>query len=72
MAGERFDYSNERRRHEQFIGRVALLARLDALLVDDCVDRWVVVTGGEPAQRSVRLASTHIPSWCAGVLPSSS
>jgi hypothetical protein len=41
MSGEPFDYSNERQRHENFVGREALLARLDALLVGDGADRWV-------------------------------
>jgi hypothetical protein len=40
MSGERFDYSNERQRHEKFVGREALLARLDELLVDGGADRW--------------------------------
>jgi hypothetical protein len=46
VPGERFDDSNERQRHEKFVGREALLARLDELLVDAGADRWVVVTGG--------------------------
>jgi hypothetical protein len=29
MPGERFDYTNQRQRHEKFVGREALLARLD-------------------------------------------
>jgi len=43
MSGERFDYTSERQRHENFVGRQALLGRLDELLVEDGVDRWVVV-----------------------------
>jgi hypothetical protein len=45
MSGERFDSSNERQRHEKFVGREALLARLDELLVGDGDDRWVVGVG---------------------------
>jgi hypothetical protein len=45
MPGERFDDSNERQRHEKFVGREALLARLDELLVGDGDDRWVVGVG---------------------------
>jgi len=57
MSGERFDYSNERQRHEKFVGREALLARLDELLVADGVDRWVVVTGGPGMGKSAILSA---------------
>jgi hypothetical protein len=56
MSGERFDYSNERWRHEKFVGREALLARLDQLLVAEGPDRWVVVTGGPGVGKSAILA----------------
>ena len=46
MAAERFDHGSERQRGETFVGRTALLARLDQLLVDGDADRWVVVSGG--------------------------
>jgi hypothetical protein len=36
----------ERQPHDGFIGRVALLARLDQLLIEERADHWVVVTGG--------------------------
>jgi WD40 repeat protein len=57
MSGERFDYSNERRRHERFVGRAALLAQLDRLLVADSNDRWVVVTGGPGMGKSAILST---------------
>ena len=41
------DDAKERRLHQDFVGREAALAELDSLLVDDSVDRWVVVTGGQ-------------------------
>jgi len=34
MSGQRFVYDSERQRHERFIGRAELIARLDRLLVD--------------------------------------
>jgi hypothetical protein len=40
MSGERFDYTSERQRHEKFVGREALLARLDALTLDE-LGGWV-------------------------------
>jgi hypothetical protein len=45
LSGDRLDYGIERHRHEGFIGRQALLGKLDQLLVEDRTDRWVVVTG---------------------------
>jgi WD40 repeat protein len=57
MSGERIDYSIERQRHEGFVGRAALLARLDQLLVLDRIDRWVVVTGGPGMGKSALLAT---------------
>jgi hypothetical protein len=36
----------ERQRHAGFVGRAALLARLHQLLIEERVDRWVVVAGG--------------------------
>jgi hypothetical protein len=54
MSGDRFDYSSERQRHEKFVGRAALLARLDRLLVDSETDRWVVITGGPVPDASSR------------------
>jgi hypothetical protein len=57
MSEERFDYTNERQRHERFVGREALLARLDELLVDDGTDRWVVITGGPGMGKSAILSA---------------
>lgn len=57
MSGERFDYSGERQRHEKFVGRAGLLARLDQLLVAGGGDRWVVVTGGPGMGKSALLAA---------------
>jgi hypothetical protein len=57
MSGERLDYENERRRHETFVGRAELLARLDQWLLADGTDRWVVVTGGPGMGKSALLAA---------------
>jgi WD40 repeat protein len=57
MAGERLDYSIERQRHESFVGRAALLSRLDQLLVTDRRDCWVLVTGGPGMGKSAMLAA---------------
>jgi ATP/maltotriose-dependent transcriptional regulator MalT len=57
MSGERIDYSIERQRHEGFVGRAALLARLDQLLIADPTDHWVVVTGGPGMGKSALLAA---------------
>ncbi|MEO7735233.1 MAG: ATP-binding protein [Kofleriaceae bacterium] len=67
MSGERFDYSNERRRHERFVGRATLLARLDHLLVADSNDRWVVVTGGPGMGQSAILSAWMERREAAGV-----
>jgi hypothetical protein len=68
MSGEPFDYSNERQRHEQFVGREALLAHLDALLVADGVDRWVVVTGGPGIGKSAILSAWLTRREAAGAI----
>ena len=57
MPAQRFDYSGERQRHEKLVGRAALLARLDQLLVDGDGDRWGVVTGGPGMGKSAILAA---------------
>src|SRR6185295_1401520 len=57
MSGERIDYGIERQRHEGFVGREALLDRLDELLTADGADRWVVVTGGPGMGKSAVLAA---------------
>jgi len=57
MSGERIDYTIERQRHERFVGRAAVLARLDQLLVTDATDRWVLVTGGPGMGKSAILAA---------------
>lgn len=43
MAGQRIDYGSERQRHEGFVGRAALLVRLDEHLTADALggDNWV-------------------------------
>lgn len=56
MGGKRIDYAIERQRHEAFVGRAALLARLDLLLIATPADRWVVVTGGPGMGKSAVLA----------------
>jgi len=68
MSGERFDYHNERQRHEKFVGREALLARLDALLVDGGDDRWVVVTGGPGMGKSAVLSAWLARREAAGAV----
>jgi hypothetical protein len=57
MSPERFDYANERQRHEKFVGREALLSHLDGLLVGGAADRWVVVTGGPGMGKSAILSA---------------
>jgi WD40 repeat protein len=54
MLEERLDYSNERQRHKRFVGRAALLERLDQALASD---GWVVVTGGPGMGKSALLAA---------------
>jgi len=39
------------------VGRTALLARLDQLLIEEPADRWVVVTGGLRMGKSALLAA---------------
>ena len=68
MSGERFDYGSERQRHENFVGREALLARLDDLLVADGLDRWVVVTGGPGMGKSAILSAWLARREAAGAV----
>jgi len=68
MSGERFDYSNERQRHDKFVGRAGLLARLDHLLVDSEADRWVVITGGPGMGKSALLAAWLARRVAAGAV----
>ncbi|HEX7840282.1 MAG TPA: AAA family ATPase [Kofleriaceae bacterium] len=68
MSGERFDYTSERQRHEKFVGREALLARLDELLVDSATDRWVVVTGGPGMGKSAILSAWLARCEAAGAV----
>ena len=56
-SGQRIDYRIERQRHDGFVGRAALLGRLDQLLIADRIDRWVVVTGGPGMGKSALLAT---------------
>jgi len=57
MSAQRLDYCIERQRHEGFVGRDAVLARLDQLLIGTTVDRWVVITGGPGMGKSALLAA---------------
>ena len=57
VGGPAADYAIERQRHDGFVGRAALLARLDQLLITDRADRWVVVTGGPGTGKSALLAT---------------
>src|ERR1041384_5292967 len=57
MSGDRFDYSIEGARHENFVGRAGLLTRLDQLLVEAAAERWVVITGGPGMGKSALLAA---------------
>src|SRR5262250_397087 len=68
MSGDRFDYSSERARHENFVGRTELLARLDQLLVEDAADRWVVITGGPGMGKSALLAAWLTRRVAAGAV----
>jgi len=68
MSGERIDYGIERQRHEDFVGRAALLARLDQLLISDRTDRWVVVTGGPGMGKSAMLAAWLAQREAAGAV----
>ena len=68
MSGELIDYGIERQRHEGFVGRAALLARLDQLLVADRTDRWVVVTGGPGMGKSALLAAWLAQREAAGAV----
>jgi len=68
MSGDLFDYASERHRHENFFGREALLNRLDALLVDDGPDRWVVITGGPGMGKSAILSAWLARREAAGIV----
>jgi WD40 repeat protein len=68
MSGDRFDYRSERQRHEKFVGRAGLLARLDRLLVDSETDRWVVITGGPGMGKSALLAAWLARREAAGAV----
>src|SRR5215468_783266 len=68
MSRDRFDYSSERARHENFVGRTGLLARLDQLLVEDSADRWVVITGGPGMGKSALLAAWLARRVAAGTV----
>src|SRR6185436_21136230 len=56
-AREAIDFAYERQRHAGFVGREALLARLDRQLINDPAQRWVVVTGGPGMGKSALLAA---------------
>jgi hypothetical protein len=68
MSGERIDYGIERQRHAGFVGRVALLRRLDQLLVADGIDCRVVVTGGPGMGKTALLTAWLIQREAAGAV----
>jgi WD40 repeat protein len=68
VAERVIDFGIERDRHQGFLGRAALLARLDQLLVHDRSDRWVVVTGGPGMGKSAILAQWLALRAAAGTL----
>jgi len=68
MAGQRLDYGIERQRHTGFVGRDAVLAALDRLLLDDPTDRWIVVTGGPGMGKSAILAAWLVRREAAGAV----
>jgi hypothetical protein len=57
MQTKAINFAIERQRHRGFVGRRALLARLDQLLVEAPADRWVVVTGGPGMGKSALLSA---------------
>ncbi|HEX7836373.1 MAG TPA: AAA family ATPase, partial [Kofleriaceae bacterium] len=57
MPAGAIDFAIERQRHAGFVGRAGLLAQLDRLLIEERVDRWVVVTGGPGMGKSAVLAA---------------
>src|SRR5262249_49859387 len=66
----RVDYQIERQRHEGFIGRERLLARLDQLLVGDGADLRVVLTGGPGVgKRAPRAAGVQQRRGAGRVVP---
>ena len=50
-------------RHARFVGRAALLAQLDQLLIGEPADRWVVVTGGPGMGKSALLVQWLVPGF---------
>ena len=75
MSGHRLDYAGARQRHEKFVGRAALLDRLDRLLVDGDGGSRVVITGGPGIGKSAILAAwlarreAAASSMCRGLSP---
>src|SRR5262245_17762394 len=68
MSTGRFDDANERQRHEKFVGRELLLARLDALLAAGGADRWVVITGDPGMGKSAILSAWLARREAAGAV----
>jgi hypothetical protein len=66
VGAESIDLTEERQRHAPFVGRAALLARLDQLLIEDRADRWIVVTGGPGMGKSALLAAWLLRREAAG------
>jgi hypothetical protein len=65
------DFTAEHVRHARFVGRDALLQRLDQLLIDEPIDRWVVVTGGPGMGKSALLSKWLARREAAGALAGS-
>jgi hypothetical protein len=57
LPREALNFAYERQRHAGFVGRDALLARLDQELIQAAAQRWVVVTGGPGMGKSAVLAA---------------
>ncbi|HEX2688280.1 MAG TPA: AAA family ATPase [Kofleriaceae bacterium] len=57
LPREALNFAIERQRHAGFVGRAALLAKLDQELIQAAAQRWVVVTGGPGMGKSAVLAA---------------
>ena len=67
-SGERIDFTTERQRHDRFVGREDVLARLDELLLEPGDARWVVVSGGPGMGKSAILAAWLARREAAGAV----
>jgi WD40 repeat protein len=68
VQSKAINFAIERQRHRGFVGRDALLAQLDELLVEEPADRWVVVTGGPGMGKSALLSAWLTRREVAGEL----